>query len=510
MKRSRVAIALMALALVAGGTYAAVRLLAPASDDAVKLVPRQAIFYANAFLEPSTRQKLALEDLIAHFDQIATPDEAGDALAELLDRVLAGSGLSFQRDVEPWLGAQMALFFTSVGPDAHGALLISSTDDDAARAALNRSASAQGRPDERSYQGTAYLVAGDTASAVVSGFAVIGSEPGLRAVVDVASGRAESLAGAASYRRATANIERDRLGLLYFDLGRAGRGANPGLATSLLGGQDALAVVVFARPKGLVLEVSLPAEAAASPATAGWASLPGLTAELPASAWFAGGAEGLGARLQTLFDLAAKAGPGLDLDTVAAQLRAAFGFDLHANLLDWMGSFGLFLSGTTPEELRGALVIEALDRAAATSGLIELEAVLNAAGVPLQPDPPGGGPGFALPVPGLPEPLVVIDGGGRVVVALGREAADQALHPPAETGQGELYARAARALGEGFELSLLVDAAALRSFAEASGALGDPAYANDVRPWLEPLAFIAAGSRSRGDVVVSRVMIGVR
>lgn len=510
MKRSRVLIALLVLALAAGGTYAAVRLLGPAHDDAVELVPANALFYANVFLEPSTRQKLALEDLIAHFERIATPDRAGDALAELLDRLLAGSGLTFEDDVEPWLGPQVAVFLTSSGPDADGALLVSSTDDRAAAAALQRSASAQGRPSERSYDGTGYLVTGGTAAAVIDGFAVIGSEPGLRALVDVAAGRAEPLARAAAYRRATAGTERDRLALLYLDLRRAARAAGGRLARHLFGGEPAFAVVVFARPEGLVFETSLPAAAATSPLSVGWASAPGLTAELPASAWLAGGGDGLGARLLTMLELAAEAGPGVDLETFAAQLRAAYGFDLRADLLDWMGDFGLFVTGAGPAELRAGLVVEARAPAAARAGLLELEALLAAAGLPVEPEPPGGGRGFAVAVPGLPEPLVVLAGGGRVVVALGRAAAGQALGPPAEIGDGELYRRAARALGEGFAPSLLIDAAALEAFAESAGAPDDPAYASEVRPWLESLAFIAAGSRSRGDVLVSRVMIGVR
>jgi hypothetical protein len=510
MSRSRALLLLLSLTLVAGGVYAAVRFFAPASDDAVELVPANAVLYVNLFIEPSTEQKLALEDLVAHFERIGTPEEAGEQIAELFDRLLAGSGLSFEDDVEPWLGPQVALFLTSFDAVPDGAMLIAADDEAAAETALRRAVSAQGEPTRRDYRGTSYLFDGYTASGLVDGFAVIGSEPGLKAVIDVAARRLRPLSATAAFDRATRGLEPDRLALVYLDLVRAvPSAAKRAQVELLLGEQSSFALTMHARSDGLVFESS--SAVAPGGASVLWAPTgSGLLGELPASAWLGAGGEDLGERAEALLELGTASATGVDLDTVLAQLRRTFGFDLRAHLTDWMGDFGLFFAGGRSDEVRGALVVESRDRAASTAGLLELERLLLSLGLPVERQPPGGGPGFALELPGLEEPLVVLDGGARVALALGRAAADRVLGPGETLERSALFARARRALGDGFELNLFVDVQAVRGLIEAAGALDDPTYATEVRSWLEPLGYLAAGTRRQGDALVSRMMIGVR
>ena len=134
-------IGLIVVLLVGGGAFAAMKFLGPKEDDAIELAPQSSFFYANLFLDPSSSQKMALEDLLAHFPEAGTPEEAERRLDELLTDALADSPLNYVEDVKPWVGDQIA--FLAVGPEEMEprgtppvAALITSEDTDARPEAL--------------------------------------------------------------------------------------------------------------------------------------------------------------------------------------------------------------------------------------------------------------------------------------------------------------------------------------------------------------------------------------
>ena len=51
-------------------------------------------------------------------------------------------------------------------------------------------------------------------------------------------------------------------------------------------------------------------------------------------------------------------------DAIEQQLKQATGLDLQEDVISWMGDWGLFVRGTTLEDLSGGLIIETTDEAA--------------------------------------------------------------------------------------------------------------------------------------------------
>ncbi|MDQ4065242.1 MAG: DUF3352 domain-containing protein, partial [Actinomycetota bacterium] len=196
--------------VVAGATVTAIRYFggSPAVDAAVEIVPKDAWLYTNLFVDPSDDQKRALDELLRHFPEIESTNDALNELADFLDRaLLAEAGLEFERDIEPWLGDQMAFFLAGEQePEADGALLLATTDVDATRDAVRTAverADTVGGPQEASYDGTDYEIIEQTSGPAVAlgsvgDFFVVGSEQGFKDVVDVAGGE-PSLGDSGSY-----------------------------------------------------------------------------------------------------------------------------------------------------------------------------------------------------------------------------------------------------------------------------------------------------------------------
>src|SRR5687768_15182353 len=104
MKKALI-IGIIAVLVVGGIAFAAMRVLDQSSEDAaVSLVPEDAYLYANLFIKPSGDQKRALDDLLGNFPKIESTEQAIDRITGLLDDELEQVGLSYAEDVEPWLG----------------------------------------------------------------------------------------------------------------------------------------------------------------------------------------------------------------------------------------------------------------------------------------------------------------------------------------------------------------------------------------------------------------------
>ena len=80
-----------------------------AASGASELVPASAAFYGEATLKPEGEQKEAVDAILAKFPGAG---QAGDKLKELIDKALRESDapVSFQKDIEPWLGDEAAFF----------------------------------------------------------------------------------------------------------------------------------------------------------------------------------------------------------------------------------------------------------------------------------------------------------------------------------------------------------------------------------------------------------------
>ncbi len=96
----------------------------------------------------------------------------------------------------------------------------------------------------------------------------------------------------------------------------------------------------------------------------------------------------------------------------------------------------------------------------------------------------GGGEGFTLHTPGVPEPIHLFQSDGKVVLAYGDAAAADALAPAETLGDSQDYRDAEEALGGDYDLSFYLA--------------------------FEPLGALVAGANKDGDKLRSAFGITVK
>jgi Protein of unknown function (DUF3352) len=513
--RSKTLILAVVAALFLGGVaLGAMRFFAPSHDEAISLVPKDSIGYMNLFLDPSTSQKMALQDLLSKFPGITATGEPDELLGHLVDEGLQDTGLSYERDVQTWLGKQISGFVLApeaAGQDPAAAVLVATTDEAATRAAIAKAqASDSGMPsfEAKTHAGVKYSVNSDgDAYGVFSDFLVAGNESGVEAAIDTSQG-GDTLEDSDTFKTAVDRLRGDRLALFYVNTPAAKNaleelGSTPaGLPFS--GAQGATAVSVYAESSDLVVEAATPS---ASQATIGRS---GLLPDLPAGTWGGLGLPDLGRTLSTLLDGLEGGGiPGFDRKSLEQQFKFQTGLDLESDFLAWMGDAGIFAEGSNLAELGGGLVIETSDPETSRAAVAKLGDVLESQGTPVTPITVSGAKGFAIQDPSLPQPVNVV-AGDKVVVAYGQEATQQALAATATLADVDAYQTAVASLGQDFAPSGFFDLDSVSQIIEGTPLASDPSYDQDVKQWLDPLTYVVFGAQQDGDTQISRLVIGVK
>lgn len=532
-----VAIVLAVLLLGAGAYLAYGFFFSGATDDALTLVPDDAIGYFNVFLSPSNSQKRALEDLIAK-TPFESPEEAIKKFTDLIDEGLKEQGCSFEEDFDPWLGKQVAGFLTEAGDDGQGAILVSADDEDAAMAALEKCAGEEfEEAEQKTYEGTEYRFQDDGAVGTVEGHLVVGTEGAFKQVVDTAAG-GDSLEGSDKFEDALEPLTSDRLGVFYLDIkalldqleetGEADP-AEVAAAESFYGiaSDRPLSAALSVRSDAIVFEFAtgLP-EGQEAAETAEEATASDLLGELPGGSWGAVAIGSFGDYLDRILDLSEQFGAG-DRALLEAQFEEETGLSLSEDVLAWMGDLGIFVQGTTPLTLSGGVVIETEDVAAAQSAVDTVADLAAQEGAPVKPLRLPGAEGFYIQAPDQPQPINVVVGNDRLVVAYGNVATEQALEADVTLAEeSDTFAAAAEALGEDFAMAGFFDADPIQSLVEESvlptlttfdpetfqtvpNTEAQETYEQDVKPFVDPLSFIAFGSRVEDGVSTSRIIVGV-
>jgi hypothetical protein len=473
------------------------------------LVPEGAAVYGTVTLDPQGEQESAVRDIAGRF-----PD--GDQLDEQIEKGLTETfredGLNYAEDVKPWLGDEAAFFVSRVREnDADAAVIVETTDEDATREAFQKSGA--GKAKERSHKGTDYLLEDETAYGVVDGRAVLGTEAGFKAAVDTGDSGA-SIEDAERVEEALDRLPDEALASVYFDgrkllssLGPEGALFAPFVSAF----NEPYVVGVSAESDAVVVDSTVPAALAGLAAPLFLGTGTGAVKDLPADSFFAAGQPEVGKSIGQLVRLFASAAGGQQ--QVEAQVRQATGLDLNDDILAWMGDLGAFASGTSLEELRAGAVIETKDPGASRRALEVLGRLARR-----EVDPgttvsalslPGGGDGFTLESPEVPQPVHVAQRGERVAIALGDESAEALLEPTDTLGEDPGFTDASGRLGEGFEASNYLVFVPILELAENEGAAQDEGY-QEAKPYLEPLARLVAGTRKDGDVALSRTRVEFR
>jgi hypothetical protein len=197
------------------------------------------------------------------------------------------------------------------------------------------------------------------------------------------------------------------------------------------------------------------------------------------------------------------------VESFEAQLAAETGLTLEEDILSWMGDAGLFVEGTGIFALQGAIVIESTNPERSGATIETLGNLAETQGAPVAPVEIEGLRGFAVTnAPELPEPVNIVAGGDRVVIGYGDGATAEAIRAEDTLADSEAYQAAGDALGDDFNASFYLEVPAVVTLIEGFIPADDPTYRDDVKPWLDPLNHIVAGSKLDGDTLVQKLVIG--
>lgn len=546
------------------------------SADPAGVVPSYAPVYVGAVVRPSGALQ---SEALAAGHALTGQHDPYSRLVSLL-QTPGSPTLDFGRDVAPWLGENAGLFFTALGSTealtgllgqgltgvggsgtewpfgaggAQGAIVLDTSDLAKAQAFVSTQAAHAGAH-TTSYKGVSFQAgAGADAFAVIDKLVVLGSEAGVRAVIDTSQSGA-SLKGNGAYAQLQSVAPSGVLGHVYASPAALTQAHIAGTSAGARGGQslsELLSALAGTRPlnvslvpasKSLALDADVgPAPAASQSAglsSSGNSGLVGALAtgnralgELPGESWLAaglgnvGGAAGGGlVGLHNLLSLASTltsgsgaAGPlapssaqvtlsvsGL-LEGILTPLRALSANTAQAkrDFLSWMGEAGVFASGTTVLALKAGAVIDSTDPAASRAAVGKLASALNGSGAEASPVTiPGTEAAIEAKIAGLPVTLVIAagrasDGQAKFVMGLGESSITDALSPSSTMSASSAYTAAQSALGEGIKPSLAVNFATLLSLLEGVSLSEDPTVAKFV-PYLRASTTLAGGGKSLG------------
>jgi len=512
-----VLLALISLSLAAAGCGGS---SASGGDDPASAVPADAPIYADATLRPEGSLR---DDALAAAGKVLRTSDPQGEIDELVRKAFAESEdpkLDYERDVAPWLGEKVAIWMapTSGEQDFRGAVIATAKDEDAAQAAIDRAVDGSDKTfSERTYKDVTYQASTDSAAGIVEGFAVFGTEPEFKKTVDTAKG--DGLASDDRFEKAMDGLEDDRLGSFYFDVrtlvDQASRRRSVDareleqfkrffpldeigpVAGAFMANRSRLAVDAMAD----VPEGALPGGLGAVTAGGSTPLLGELPGELPGDAWLALGSPDFGQSVRAIYEQAAGALGGAAIE---GRLRQQLGLDLQDDVFSWIGDVAFFARGTTMDTIEGGAVIEVTDAEKAEAAFPKLIGLAQTQGdVPARPVRiDGAETAFEVAAPGAPKPVVAARSDDRVVIALGREAAADALGGGDRLADSDTFSAAKTVLGDGVEPGFLLSMPAVLELIRAAGSAD--ADFEEAEPYLEAFGVLAGGSGRDGDTTRSR------
>jgi hypothetical protein len=499
----------LAIALLAGGCGSGA---GSGAADPAKLAPAGTLAYASFEIAPQGPEKQGFD---AAFGKLLGPDPQAQIAKGFVDAIKEhGSKLDYAQDVKPWLGDSVAAVLTGVAQNsADFAVLVASTDDDKARAAIDKDL--QGATViTRSYRGVDYrVVDGHVANAVVDHFLVAGTEPALKAVVD-AKQDGRSLADTQQWHDSVGDRAAGKIGLGYVDfkaLMQSAISQLPGaeriVAPLMLGLVQIhpFVATLDANADSLVVDVSSPGTPADKRGPVA-ASSP-LIEALPADSWVALALPQVGQALQKI-TAALKANPiiGGQYARVSAQVKRRTGLDVERDVLAGLGDVGAFVRGSSARTVGGGVVLQARDGAALRRSLGRLPALITSAGRGTKVRATARG--YDITSPHMPQPVQVRIGPQGAVAAYGASSTRAATAGGPRLGATDLFRKAAAAVGA--RPTLFVALTPAIDLLRASHRARKDSHFAQAAPRLAHLEYAAVGALRQGGLDVIRAVIGLR
>ncbi|MFA4930107.1 MAG: DUF3352 domain-containing protein [Patulibacter sp.] len=493
-------------------------------------VPGDAVLFAEVKLNPDGEQKAALDELVGLFG-----DDAEESLVKELGLDEDENGVSFQKDIVPYLG-ERAGGFGMIDPNAtktkttkddepDGALVVQVKDQAKLTASIEKS-------NDRSTKKV--KVAGQDAYRDDEGFtlwvgeklAVAGTEKAVTAAIEAQGG--ETLDKNERFTTALKQVRgNDPLALGWSDLQNASAlgaalmsldeesgDALKELQGSDLGGASAdlkaleqfsktpipdidatVAMALLPKPGELKLEFggTQPKPATGSAEQIAKAGSDAVAA-LPPGSWLA-----FGSSLE-----AASSIPGYSLEDQLKQVEDLTGEKLPAGLTDTLGKIKTVAVGIKGDSLLaigGAAIVQATDAAAATQMLKTIEGELPSDGsLTVEKTPiPGADESIVIRTPELPIRIAVGVKGDRLVIGLGAEAVTNALEGTKTLSGDAAYTQAKDALG-GDAPSMLVNPAPLAQLlSDLPAGSGDANEMTEIVNAVKGIKLMAASQVATGD-----------
>ena len=517
--------------------------------DPATVVPAAAPVYLGADVRPTGSEKTYAEAVGKALTHKPNPYQQ---LASVL-QTPGSPPIEYSKDVAPWLGPKAGLFVTEAsgasrllpiaeqgllgvsaataafpfGPGgAQGAIVMDTSDADKAKSFVEGQASHAGAQ-PATYRGTSYQrTAGGVAFAMVQRFAVIGSDAGVRAVIDTAAGAA-SLRAAPEYVRLVSKSPAGTLAHLFTNPAAGGAAAaaaaakGAGLVSLFAGPREANISVV---PGSSQLAVYADSRTSGSTGTPGGLLTSGVEGAsaletLPGDSWLAVGlgelGHALGGDIAGLGQLGGLFGGGAAgqagtisvaglVEGLLAPLKALAAGGAKAT--SWMGAGGVYASGTGLLELKGAVVIESRNPAASREAVGKLAAQLAHEGNSSKTvSIPGTDAAAQVQVKGLPVQLYIANGRNNTgttlfVLGLGQASVEEALHPASQLVDAPVKTQGALALGEGITPSLIFSVSTLVGLLEGIGLTEDPAF-QKIAPYAKAITIVYGGGHPVGGEV---------
>ena len=482
--------------------------------DTAKIAPAASFFYAEANIDPTGSQESAMRSILGDFPGTGAPQ---DRLNNLLEKASKsdkrGPNVDYLKDVKPWLGDKAAVFVTQDATTASKvawAVAVATTDEGKAKDTIKKGKQAGDR--DASYKGIDYVVdKGGTATGVVGGFFVAGSEAGMKQAIDASKG--QSLADADRYKQAIKSARSERVALVYEDLGgllqavSSAGGQSLGPAAPLIGrlfGGQPVVTTIHAEQQALVVDGSL------FPPN-GFLNLSGqstpLLDQVPSDAWLAAGVKNFGQAIKSLFGLVAGAAGGQQ--ALEQQLKTAAGIDLQQDLFSWIGDVAFFVNGDSKATIGGGALIKSTNPTASRKALAKFALLANRSGkARASAVTVGKASGFKLSLNSAPKGIYMVQGGDTVAIAYGDAAAKSAFAGGPGLTSSSGYKDAAAKLGDGYSPSFYLTFAPILNLAQSFGASSKSWQ--QAQPYLTALDYVIAGSAKSGSGSASRLRVGFK
>lgn len=373
--------------------------------EAAKAIPADALAFVDVNVDPndaSWQKVQALGQKFPGWDKLVQEFRAGLSQSD-------GDGSSYARDIEPWLGGEVAVGVLSVdvaSAQPEAIVYAASKDDAKANETIARQKDVKDAGTKDGYH--RYEIAGDQPMFVAVGDgAVIGSnrERALDDALRTRAGSIDALADAAAYGESLAALPDDSMAVGYvngpkvaqlFDLAMSAAGAQAaGAATAQLDqAREALKALrsigmsLGANDKGYVATMHAVGDAEKLQALGTGtqtAFAPTLAAKVPGDAALFASFRDLGPQYARMIDQLAAAPEGAQITQMIGQFEQMSGLSFKDDVVPLLsGEHALYLSGSSP--IGGGLLLKPEDATAGAATLQKLFAVAGKqAGVTFQP-----------------------------------------------------------------------------------------------------------------------------